>query len=483
VRYIDALNLGNNLSNNIDCFILIEPGFGYLIPALQGRFKEAKIISLHIDKTFYVENKFQTDKVSVWHNTHNLSLQDFLENEIPELDASRTRIIEWRPSMKFYGEAYLKLLSQVVEFIKQADASRRTTSVFGKKWVRNFFKNITYINKTILYKQTEIPVIVTGSGPSLENEIPVIRQMQDFCLIIAASSSILALENGGIKADIIIATDGGSWALKHIYPFFRTANSMGENRLLRKHPPESAAESALAANLCAALPSQCCSLPFLILNDGSLWQNIILHELALPSVMLQQRGTVTATAVDLALALSAGNIYLAGMDLSIKGIRTHARPYEFDHLFYNSALRLSPFYSQSFIRSGLIRDGGSMDIYAAWFRNQLAVWPKRIFYLTDTSGTLKDTPSIKQDVIKKTSGFFKTVHVNDNSVNNNGADFCKRGVNALLAAMKNSEYAASLRAELMPLLFPDTAASRKPASRVLPAEGELEKAITGAAYG
>ena len=366
------------------------------------------------------------------HSVEKAEVQKFLETEIPEIDAERIRIIEWRPSMNYYKESYVKLLSAAVEFIKRADAENRTAAVFGKRWVRNFFKNLNLLNQTLLYKQTDIPVIVTGSGPSLEQAVPVIKETQDNCLIIAASSSVTALSCGGVTPDIIIATDGGNWALRHIYPNYRNA----------AHSP-----IPLAVNLTAALPSQCAATPQLIINDGSFWQSIVLHELGLPSVIIPQKGTVTAAALELALILSQTNIYLAGMDLSVSDIRTHARPYSFDSLLSDRACRFTPFYSESFTRSTLLREGGSMGIYRSWFKNQIETWPKRIFSITDSEIFKNGIPS--GEAVAKKRDNFNTV-----CVEGEPSIFCKRGASALLAAIKKQNYSGILKKELTPLLFP-----------------------------
>ncbi len=279
----------------------------------------------------------------------------------------------------------------------------------------------------------EIPVIITGSGPSLDKAMPVIQKARNNCLIIAASSSVLALSSAGLPADIVIATDGGSWALKHIYPFYR--NKKNANTV------------ALAVNLCAALPSQCADTAQLIINDGSFWQSIVLHELNLPSVIIPQRGTVTATAVELAMILSSGNIYLAGLDFSVNDIRTHARPYGFDSLFYGNANRFVPFYSQSYARARLLHQGGSMGIYESWFKEQLYKWPKRIFSIGGNKIFENGEPSADYG-LKNTDGFFSVV------THENSKHFCEKGIQALLKAIKQPQYSQILKQELNSLLFP-----------------------------
>jgi hypothetical protein len=436
-----------NLSGITECFILIEPGLGYLIPVLEDKFPNSKIVALHIDKAF------TETRVPTWYGTDGINAQDFLEREIPETDASRIRIIEWRPSLNLYGEEYLNLLSQAAEFIKRAEAGRRTRAAFGRKWIRNFFKNLGNLEQTLLYRETEIPVIITGSGPGLETALPFIREVMESSIILAAASSVMALWHGGVRADIVIATDGGSWALQHIYPYFRNAGRglLGQYGL------------GFAVDFFACLPSQCGRIPQLILNDGSLWRSIILHELGLPSVIIPQKGTVAAVAVELALLLSTGNIYLAGIDLSVKDARSHARPYGFDHLLWGRASRLAPYYSNSFTRSSQIREGGSYGIYAAWFKNQLDAWPKRIFSLGENHEVFETRFFPKAVEKKNKNDCFKAVPVKGEP-----ACFCKRGVETLLKAMEYPHYAAKIKTELKPMFFPeeDEVSCRELASRL-----------------
>jgi len=425
-----------------------------MVQVLREKFQHSKIIALHIDEKLPP----MPEGVPTLCAGDEAAVQKFLEAEVPQTDAANIMIIEWRPSMDYYKRAYVKLLSQVVGFIKREDAVKRTEGAFGKRWIRNFFRNLAAVQNPLLYKTMDIPVIITGSGPSLEKALPLIREAQDTCLIIAASSSAMALAAGGVTADIVIATDGGPWALQHIYPCFR--NAANTARFAGRFAPRFAGR--FAANLCAALPSQCAASPFLIINDGSFWQSVILHELDLPSVIVPQRGTVTASAVELALILSGGNIYLTGMDLSVRDIRSHARPYAFDHLLFDRANRFSPVYSQSFIRSAQIQKGGGLDIYAAWFKNQLSLWPKRIFSLGGGSEVFSDAGSsfAGADGVKNTEkgGWQKGKKIDEYfkqaAAANNSANFRKRAQAALLGALENGQFAENIKAELTPLLFP-----------------------------
>jgi len=379
-RYINSLSLNEKTR----FYILIEPGLGYIIPPLRKKVPGARIIVLHAAErvsSFPAAETAETAKtasltagfpVAEWYPGTDVTIQDFLEKEIPDSEAGDMRILEWRPAHVVYGKAYLNLVEETVEFIKRADANTRTGKAFGRKWFRNFFRNINLIGNVLCPVPLSVPLLITGAGPGLEDVIPMIREehLQGSVFILAVSSSSAALEAGGLFPDMVLSTDGGNWAAFHLYECFRG-----------KHLSQGKAYCSLAASLTAALPSQCGTLPILPISDGSLWQKLILEELKIPFIPLPQRGTVSASALDLAFTLTNGDIIISGLDLANRDIRSHARPYSLDRFLEEEEGKLNPVYSQVFKRASLLKDGGSFGIYASWFEKQLAAYPKRLHSL------------------------------------------------------------------------------------------------------
>jgi hypothetical protein len=431
-RYLDALNL----PDGIDYFILLEPGLGYLIPLLKKKHPGAKVVALHADCAFRNPSpETAGTEIPSWFPDSGLTVQQFLEKEIP--DSSSIRLIEWRPSLHVYGEGYLSVLSETVDFIKRADANARTEKNFGRRWLKNFFRNISLMRTALLFRPAAAPVVITGSGPSLEESFPSILEMRKEVFILASSSSLPALEARGLGPDLVISTDGGSWAPLHLFAWVR-------NQAARRG---GAADRLLAINPCAAVPSQCGALPFLVLSDGSLWQNLILRELGVPSLVIPQRGTVTASALELALNLSSGNIYLAGMDLSVRDLRSHARPYGFDHLLYGRASRLNPVYSQTFTRSNEIRGGRSHEVYASWFKSRLETLPDRIFSLEGNHPVFKNLPK----ALPAASGTGAVFRFREFPLGPGGAAI-DLALGALDRAFGDPRFSEILQKELSPLL-------------------------------
>ena len=446
-RYINSLSL----SERIRFFILIEPGLGYMIPPLKKKIPDAKIIALHAGDFSLPYSGAVPD--SEWNPGMEISVQDFLEREIPDSEAGEMRLLEWRPALSVYGKAYLSLVEETAAFIKRSDANLRTIKGFGRSWFRNFFKNLEYIRLVICPVPLSIPLLVTGSGPGLEDTIPFIKEESgrgEF-FVLASSSSTAALEAGNLYPDMIISTDGGGWARLHLYECVRQGSrrpeGAGPGKSLRKKSPY-----PLAAALTAALPSQCESLPILPISDGSLWQALILKEYRIPFLVLPQRGTVSASALDLAFTLTKNKIFIAGIDLENRDIRSHARPYSLDRLLEEKGGRLNPVYSQVFRRSSMLKEGGSYGIYASWFEKQILSYPKRLYPLGKNNPVFGSPPNTGLCVnYRKTSPSsvnFKTMTLSNKGNPSRGAYY------VLEKALKNPAYKAILINELSALLFP-----------------------------
>jgi len=443
-RYIDSLPLNENAR----FLILIEPGHGYMAPPLKKKVPGAKIIALHAEKH---EEARHGDIDTEWFPETGISIQDYLEREIPDSEAAEIQLLEWRPALAVYGQAYLNLVEETVNFIKRVDANARTVKTFGPRWFRNFFKNLGIVSRIFLPAPLSCSLLVTGAGPGLETALPVIRKERGRLFLLAASSSAAALKAGNLIPDMVIGTDGSPWAKYHLYELFRDSGSFA---------------SPLALASTAALPSQAKESPVLLISDGSLWQALILSGLEIPFIVLPQRGTVSATALDLAFALTEGEVFLAGMDLGNRDIRSHARPYSFDSFIEEKAGRFAPVYSQTYRRSSLLKAGGSYGIYTSWFEKQLAAYPKRLHSLGGNNpvfDSIETGAPFTEEILPRTTrtGEDRRKPRTKNFTEDEVSGHPRRALTILERALENPNLSSKLEEELKALLFNGAAVSGK----------------------
>jgi hypothetical protein len=433
-----------------------------MIPVLARRFPRARIIALHAEDPGRDTGEGKSPEAggARWYPGLALGAEDFLEQELENAAAGEdfpgaesVKIIEWRPARDRYGERYLRLLAAAAAALRRFDAGRRTLRAFGRRWFRNFFRNLRLLRSFPVYREPPVPIVVTGAGPSLEESIPLIGKLQEGggCFIIASSSSVMALLYRGIIPDLALSTDGGPWALLHLYGLFRGTSGSGPGNPAYRGTGKS---PALAAAFSASLPSQCGELPVLWIGDGSLWQGLILRGLGIPHLVLPQRGTVTAAALDLAFALGRGRVYIAGMDLETRDIRSHTRPYGFDRLWREGASRFSTEYGRHFSRSLAMREGGSHRVYAEWFAARLGSYNGRVYSLGRNNPLFGNLPQAEDSGVPETGGGKRSNEGPVRLIPIRVEDPVSKALGILRAALEDQTNAPSLVRELEPLLLP-----------------------------
>jgi hypothetical protein len=355
------------LRDGIAYFILVEPALGYIAQCLRKKNTAAKIICLHLDSAFIAESVAIYD--GVWHEKSALPLQTFLEKNIPDTESEKIKIIEWRPSLNAFGILYENLIKETARFIKRSDANKRTTKSFEKRWERNIKKNINSIKNIVQITNDSafFPCIVLSAGPSLDAALHTLLQdnADHKIIVIAVSSAAHAVLCNGIMPDIIVTTDGGNWARWHIVEIVRHYKRN-----------KNVARPLIAASISAALFSEINDFPVWFHGDDGSCQKKIFDDAGIPQFHLPQRGTVTAAALDIALFLTKGSIYLSGADLESRDIASHTRNYAFETLFFEKENRLNTHYNQKYERFENSKNG-SLSIYADWFKAQN--YPKNIF--------------------------------------------------------------------------------------------------------
>jgi hypothetical protein len=284
--------------------------------------------------------------------------------------------------------------------LKRLNAGKMTVRGFGRRWLRNALRNLDLVQRHARPCRSNAPYIVCASGPSLERDLPELaawKASPSPPVLVAVSSSVPCLLSAGVIPDIVITTDGGSWALFHLAEAFRLLRSKKEF--------SQAADPLFITALNAALPSQIETAAVLFLADESVWQRYLLRSFGLPFLTFPQRGTVSASALDAAFFLTSGPVYVSGIDFHHNDLVTHSRPYVFDRLREESAFRLNPAYSQAFRREEMIRSGGALSVYDSWFKKELPKYPKRLYAFSEENalsvppGLPFPKPALKTNVV------------------------------------------------------------------------------------
>lgn len=115
---------------------------------------------------------------------------------------------------KLNGQLLAEFQNDIQRTLLTYQSNAATASAFNKKWLENTLRNLPINMQTppaTGLKDTirDVPAVIVGSGPSLKNDIDVLRELKNHALIIAAGSSIQALLHHGIEPHLIVSMDAG----------------------------------------------------------------------------------------------------------------------------------------------------------------------------------------------------------------------------------------------------------------------------------
>ncbi|MEK4239923.1 motility associated factor glycosyltransferase family protein [Paenibacillus sp. FSL H7-0714] len=203
---------------------------------------------------------------------------------------------------KLYESTINSLQSKVKEALSTQLSNQATLKNFKSEWVQNILFNLPYVvMSTPAVKLKEIaigiPVIIVGSGPSLQYDISYLHDLQSKCLIIAAGSSIQALEHHGVIPHIVVSIDGG-------LPNYRVFENIDTSKVALLYSPQinyNILEHYKAPLIAAGLSSDSITPNFVDKEDIPVFRSTT---------------SVTGTVLQIAEYMGASEIILMGQDLS-----------------------------------------------------------------------------------------------------------------------------------------------------------------------
>ena len=343
------------------CILIIEPGLSYCAIALRDRFPQARLCCIRLttdfssydvlwDTVFYASGAPQKDAEALY-------------NSIGEESLCALFAAAWAPSEQvFASEVQTAWLS-----IKQAVLKGRdvlyTRAYFAKRWLKNTVRFAQQLTHPALLQRAQCPIVIAASGTSLATSLPKLAEYRRHFFLIAASSALLPLLHAGIQPDIVISTDGGYWAKEHL-------------RALAAHK-----EIALALAVEGASPAQLLQAHTII---PLVYQDSIAVPLLtasnIPFMYAARNGTVSGTALQLAAAITTGDIFICGLDLAASVGFQHTQPNALEARACSFDMRLHTKETRAAIAQ---YTSGSLAVYRDWFIAHAAAFKTRVFRLSN----------------------------------------------------------------------------------------------------
>ncbi len=127
-----------------------------------------------------------------------------------------------------YRGQFDALISTARKLINAYWQNKITTIKLGTLWLKNLIDNLELLKQAYDYKSIKInlPVVVIGAGPSLENSLPFISKNHKYTTLVVVDTAIPILATFSIHPDIVITQDAQIFNLQDFIPSPLTPKSL-----------------------------------------------------------------------------------------------------------------------------------------------------------------------------------------------------------------------------------------------------------------
>ena len=357
--------------------VVIEPALSYCAPFLRSRFPDACLCAIRVQAAL-------TESDGSWDIVFSLSspekkteLAHTLYNHFGEETLSACLSLAWTPAAHAFPELTSAAWSALLAATEKSRTVLYTRSYFASRWLSNAVRYIQSTTTTVGVTPGDTPVVVIASGPSLTGILPLLKKMRQRYFLLAVSSALAPCSTYGIVPDMCIATDGGWWARRHF-------DRMPVSQMVMALPPE-AVYPATQWNDTQLLP----------LAYGDSLIDTLLHSCGYTPHRAERNGTVSGTAMALACGLTAGPVFLCGLDLAPAAGFQHAQPNALECIHRATDGRLMP--KEMRIMRTRFSGAASLALYHDWFSAVPPEITARIYRLRDDHtasaplGAIRDT--------------------------------------------------------------------------------------------
>lgn len=359
-RFVNSLTIPFVPEN----IIILEPALSYCVPFLRIKFPSSKIYCIRfindIKKTTLFEKEF------LYSSENPESLTTTLFNYFGETGLLSSFFISWPPSSKAFSDYDKNVWKLVKNLLKDCQNILATRQFFSKRWIKNQINFLQNLKSVCSLKQTDLPILVCASGPSLNNSLKYIKLLQNNFFIIACSSAIKALLENNIIPDLCITTDGGYWAKKHLNCLENI-----DHEIKIALPSEANISKTLLSNH---------NIKIVPLAYCDNFDNFIYDNYKIPYIKAFRNGTISGTAVELALTLTSTNVFICGVDLEASKGFVHTQPNELELENSQKDNRLNTIDKRTFAQG---RDSVQLELYRNWFISKSYEFSNRVYRVSD----------------------------------------------------------------------------------------------------
>ncbi len=326
--------------------VITGPCLDYVVEPLKKRFGKIRLCAVQYASE--LAGKAAWDKEFIYNPDSNLAEE--LYSYLGEEEICGTLFCSWPPSEKIFNGEYRHTWDEIKTAVIKSRNVLGTMSYFAKRWTKNAVNFCLFSHKNAYVQKGNSAVIICASGRSLESSIPYIKSFRKKFFLIALSSALSPLHCAGIIPDLILSTDGGYWAKKHLS--FSLFNDF---------------DVPLAIPVEAACFKKFYDRTIIPLSYGDGCGESLLKECGYVNMHAYRNGTVSGTAALFAMDITDGPIFFCGLDLAPSKGFAHTQPNELENENESSDFRLRT--KETRIVPSTF-ESPALSTYLSWFQNQ-----------------------------------------------------------------------------------------------------------------
>ncbi|MGP1438144.1 MAG: motility associated factor glycosyltransferase family protein [Treponema sp.] len=274
-----------------------------------------------------------------------------------------------------------------------------TMKKFYLRWLKNFIKNFDVTSSLPSISKfknafSNIPAVVFAAGPSLDEHIQMLKNLQEQFIIIAVDTSLKALLEQGINPDFVLLMDGQYLNYLHI------AGVDSPSSILITEA------SVYPSVFYSRFKAKCLIASFFPLGK-------YIEEKIRNNESLSAGGSVATTSWDFARFIGVNPIIMAGLDLAFTHKKTHSLACKFEKEAIIFSDRFSTLEKASYKMldaknteiaegyKGKVITDSKMKMFAWWFESKIEEYPNIHTYNFMAQGLkIPNMPSIeKKDLL------------------------------------------------------------------------------------
>lgn len=227
LKWASTLNL-----KNVNLMIIYGLGLGYYYESLRKWLKDdpkKQILFIEDDEEVIIRF-LETDYADFILKQPNIKIMylQTLDRSLSKLDEVCSKYIGYKykisaitPYLRKKSSQLMRLNNLIGFLFTMNEMIHHEYQRFGIPFFLNYYLNLftlptSYLAKGLWNKFNNIPAIICGAGPSLEKNIEILKELQDKALLFAGSSSMNALNAGGIVPHFGVGIDPNPTQLHRI---------------------------------------------------------------------------------------------------------------------------------------------------------------------------------------------------------------------------------------------------------------------------